>query len=351
MPAPTIGVLLINLGTPDAPTTPAVRRYLIEFLMDPRVLDIPAVARWLLVHLIIAPFRSPKSAAAYREVWTERGSPLRTAGDDLVEAVQQRLGSQFHVVLGMRYQNPSLRIAIDQLRSLSLDRVVVVPLFPQYSSAANGSAIQKFMEETSKDWNIPSIRILSEFYDHPGFIGAQAKVARDALRDFDADLVLMSFHGLPERHVKKSWQPGFSGCDLVGPCPAISAGNRYCYRAQCFATARALAQALGLSDDGYQVSFQSRLGKDPWVKPYTDVLLPELAARGVRRLAVVCPAFVADCLETLEEIGIRARADWKAAGGEDLRLIPCVNAEPEWADAVADMVRIEAGHRSEGPPA
>lgn len=343
MSDPTTGVLLLNLGTPDAPTTPAVRRYLREFLMDPRVLDIAPVARWLLVNLVIAPFRSPKSAAAYQSVWTERGSPLLVASQDLVAGVQERLGPSFRVALGMRYQNPSIAAALAELRRAPLDRLVVVPLFPQYSSAANGSAIERVFDELRASWNVPSVRVLADFYAHPGFIDAQADVARRALEGFDADLVLMSFHGLPERHVRKSWAEGFTGCDLRGPCPAIGPGNRYCYRAQCFATARALAAALDLPDDRYQVTFQSRLGRDPWIQPYTDVVLPELARAGVRRLAVMCPAFVADCLETLEEIGIRAREDWEAAGGEELLLIPCVNAEPAWCDAVAEMVRAEAG--------
>lgn len=343
MTQPTTGVMLLNLGTPDAPTTPAVRRYLREFLMDPRVIDIPALPRWLLVNGIIAPFRSPKSAAAYREVWTERGSPLRVAGDDLVLAVQEALGDDFRVVLAMRYQNPSIRTALRQLMTTPLERLVVVPLFPQYSSAANGSAIEKVMAELTGDWNIPSVRILSDFYEHPGFIEAQARLARETLADFDVDKVVMSFHGLPERHVKKSWADGFDGCDIEGPCPVVGAGNRYCYRAQCFATARALAAAIDLDEDDYVVCFQSRLGRDPWIRPYTDLVLPELAKAGARRIAVLTPAFVADCLETLEEIGIRAREDWAEAGGEELRLVPCVNAEPDWVEAVAQMVRIEAG--------
>lgn len=341
MAAPTTGVLLINLGTPDAPTTPAVRRYLREFLMDPRVIDISIVARWPLVNLIIAPFRAPKSAAAYREVWTERGSPLLTAGVDLTTAVQERLGDGFRVAFGMRYQNPSVRAALDSLLREPIDRIIVLPLFPQYSSAATGSAVQRVFDELGQDWNLPSVSVIADFYAHPGFIHAQAQVAREAIADFDPDLVLMSFHGLPERHVRKSWAEGFTGCDLQGPCPAIGDGNRFCYRAQCYETARALASAMELTEDRYRVSFQSRLGRTPWIQPYTDELLPDLAKAGARRIAVMCPAFVADCLETLEEIGIRAREDWRAAGGEELRLIPCVNADPRWADAVADMVRAE----------
>jgi protoporphyrin/coproporphyrin ferrochelatase len=341
--AATTGVLLINLGTPDAPTTPAVRRYLREFLMDPRVLDISPWVRWPLVNLIIAPFRSPKSAAAYREVWTERGSPLLTAGLDLADAVQERLGPSFKVALGMRYQSPSVRQALDAILAEPVDRVVVLPLFPQYSSAATGSAVERFMEELGAGWNLPNVHVIADFFDHPGFIDAQAAIAGEAIADFDPDIVLMSFHGLPERHVRKSWALGFTACDLTGPCPTIGDGNRFCYRAQCYGTARALAAAMGLADDRYRVSFQSRLGRDPWIKPYTDELMPELAKAGAKRIAVMCPAFVADCLETLEEIGIRAREDWRRSGGEELRLIPCVNADPRWAEAVAAMVREEIG--------
>lgn len=332
-------MLLINLGTPDAPTTPAVRRYLREFLMDPRVLDIGALGRWLLVNLIIAPFRSPKSAAAYREIWTERGSPLLTASEDLRDAVQAELGDGYAVALGMRYQNPSIASAIASLQPDTLERLIVLPLFPQHSSAATGSAIQEFFDRLGERWNVPSVHIIADFYDHPGFIEAQAAIAREVLTDFEPDMVLMSYHGLPERHVKKSWQPGFSSCDLEGPCPLITQGNRYCYRAQCYATTDALARALDLSPGAYSVSFQSRLGRTPWIKPYTDEVLPQLAEQGIKRLAVMCPAFTADCLETLEEIGIRAREDWRAAGGDALLLVPCVNAEPVWAKAVAEMVR------------
>ncbi|MFK7930490.1 MAG: ferrochelatase [Myxococcota bacterium] len=339
MPPRRTGVLLINLGTPDACTTPAVRRYLREFLMDPRVLDINPVARWLLVNLIIAPFRSPKSAHAYQQVWTERGSPLLTAGQDLSAAVQVALGDGYDVELGMRYQNPSIEAALQRLDPDTLDRLIVLPLFPQYSSAATGSAIQELFDVLGARWNVPSVQVISDFYDHPGFIQAQAAVAQEELANFGAEKVLFSYHGLPERHVQKSWKPGFTECSLKGPCPAMQPGNRYCYRAQCYATTRALQTALGLDDDTVEVSFQSRLGRTPWIQPYTDEVMPKLAAQGVKRLAVMCPAFTADCLETLEEIGIRAREDWKAAGGESLLLLPCVNAAPDWVDAVAQMVR------------
>lgn len=333
------GVLLVNLGTPDAPTVPAVRRYLREFLSDPRVIDIPGPVRFFLVNGIIAPFRAPKSTEAYQTIWTDRGSPLKFHGTDLVVAVQERLGQGFRVALGMRYQNPSLASAVAQLMAEGCDALVVVPLFPQYSSAATGSALQKVMEVVGALDSVPTVHTVADYFDAPGFIGAQAAVARAPLQAFDADRVLFSFHGVPERHVKRSWAAGFTGCDLRAPCPPVGPDNRFCYRAQCFATARALAAALALPDDGWEVAFQSRLGRDPWIQPYTDTRIEALARAGTRRLAVLCPAFTADCLETTEEIGVRGRELFQHAGGDDLCLLPCVNASAPWADAVADMVR------------
>ncbi len=330
------GLLLLNLGTPEAPTASAVRTYLAQFLSDPRVLDINAVGRWLLLHGVILRTRPAKSAHAYQQIWDPaRGSPLLFHSQDLVAAVGARLGADWRVVLGMRYGNPSIASALAELRAC--DRIVVLPLFPQYASSSTGSALEEIFRVAAAGPDVPTLAIVPEFYDDPDFIEAFAAVGRPVLDALGADHVLFSFHGLPERHMTAIDRSGSHCLRSDGCCDAITDANRRCYRAQSYATARALVRALALPDGGHSVSFQSRLGRTPWIKPYTDVVLPELAARGVKRLAVFCPAFVADCLETLEEIGMRARDQWKAAGGEELVLVPSLNATGPWADAVVAL--------------
>jgi ferrochelatase len=336
------GLLLVNLGTPDEPNPSAVRRYLDEFLSDPRVLDINPVGRWLLLHGAILRTRPARSAEAYQKVWhPERGSPLLYHSQDLVAAVQARLGDAWKVVLAMRYGSPPIRDGIAALRAARVDRIVVLPLFPQYASSSTGSALQEVMRVAAAGLDVPSLSIVPPFFDHPGFIAAFAAVGRPAIDELRADHVLFSFHGLPERHMtEQDRELGNQHCLASADCCArLTEINRRCYRAQSYATARELAGALDLADGGWTVSFQSRLGRTPWIKPYTDVLLDELAGKGVKRLAVFCPAFVADCLETLEEIGLRARDQFRAAGGEELALVPSLNATPAWADAVATMAR------------
>jgi ferrochelatase len=336
-----IGILLVNLGTPDAPRPAEVRRYLREFLGDPRVLDMPALARWLLLHLVILPFRPRRSAAAYAKIWTPRGSPLRCNGQDLRDAVAKELGPDYAVVLGMRYGRPSLREAADHLARADVARILALPLFPQYAEAATGSAVARLREEMARV-DAPPVEVLPPFYAEPRFVAALAGLAAPRLAAFRPDHVLMSYHGLPERQVRSSDASG-SHC-LARPdcCDAIGVANRRCYRAHCVATTRALAGALGLAREKHSFAFQSRLGRTPWIRPFTDQELPLLAARGVRRLAVLCPSFVADCLETLEEIGIRARASWESLGGEALELIPCLNADSAWVRTIADWMRERA---------
>lgn len=333
------GVLLVNLGTPNSTETGDVRRYLREFLSDPRVVDISPVGRWLLLNLVILPFRPAKSAEAYRSIWTERGSPLLTHGLDLRDGLQAELGDGFRVELAMRYGNPSIPNTLEGLVGQDLERIVVVPLFPQYSSAASGSALDRVFEVAGKMWNVPTMRTVAPFYDDPGFIQAFAEVARPVLRDFEPDHILLSYHGVPERQVQKSDPTGEHCLMAENCCSSIVPANRFCYRAHCFATSRALAESLALGPDDYTVCFQSRLGRTPWIQPYTDEQLPILYEQGFRRLAIFCPAFVADCLETLEEIGIRAKEDWAALGGEALELVPSLNATPAWVTALADLVR------------
>ncbi len=239
----------------------------------------------------------------------------------------------------MRYGNPSLRSALDKLSAAGTRTITVVPLYPQYASSSTGSTLERVYQLTGAAWNAPALRVVQTFFDHPAFIDAWVEVAGPALLEAQADHVLFSFHGLPERQVLKSDLSGRHCLQSAGCCDAVLAENRWCYRAQCFSTARLLANRLGIAPEHSTVSFQSRLGRIPWIKPYTDLLLGNLAQKGVRRLAVLCPAFVADCLETEEEIGIRARADFLRAGGASLTLVPSLNAHPAWVRAVVQMVR------------
>jgi ferrochelatase len=331
------GILLINLGTPDAPDPAPVRRYLREFLSDPRVLDINPIGRALLLNLIILPVRPKRSAAAYKKIWTAEGSPLLVHSRALAAALRERM-PEYPIELAMRYGSPAIEPALTRLRERSCDRIVVVPLYPHYAASSTGSSVERVYRIAAKLWNTPYITVVPPFYEHPAFIGAFAAVGRPQLEALAPDRVLFSFHGLPERHVIASADPNLC---VAKPdcCDHLVDGNRNCYRAQCFATARALAAKLGLASDAWSISFQSRLGRTPWIKPYTDEVIPALAKQGVRKLAVFCPAFVADCLETLEEIGIRARTDFQAAGGETLELMTSLNAEPVWVEALEQLVR------------
>ena len=344
MPSP-IGVLLVNLGTPDAPHAPEVRRYLRQFLSDPRVLDISPVGRWMLLNLVILPLRPARSAEAYRKIWRADGSPLLVYSRALAEQVRAAL-PDMQVELAMRYGNPSITAGLTALRDRGCDRIVVFPLYPQYAASSTGSTVEAVYRAAAGLWNTPYLTIVPPFYDDPGFIDAFAEVGAPVLAELRPDHVLYSFHGLPERHMHKSDVSGTHCLRSAECCAEIVAANRHCYRAQCFSTARALSARLGLAPETTTVSFQSRLGRAVWIRPYTDIVLPELARRGVRRVAVFCPAFVADCLETLEEIGIRAEEDFKKAGGESLRLIPSLNAHPTWVRAAADLVREAAPRRS-----
>ncbi len=331
------GVLLVNVGTPDSPAVRDVRRYLREFLSDARVLTMPKLLRWVLVHGVIAPFRGPKSAHAYRSIWSDKGSPLLVHSQNLAHALSQELGPSFVTRLAMRYGNPQMELVLSELIDQhNVDHVIVVPLYPQYSSSATGSAIAKVFDILARRVAVPSVRIIGDFYEHPAFINAQAQIAKERLAAFNADHVLMSYHGLPESHVRAT-SP--SHClETSDCCAAVTTRNRFCYRAQCFATSRRLAEALGLTSDGYTVAFQSRLGRTPWIKPYTDMILTDIRQKGVKRLAVVVPSFTADCLETIEEIGDRARADWRDLGGDDFILVPCVNQDSRWVKGLAAMI-------------
>jgi ferrochelatase len=334
-----VGLLLVNLGTPDSPETGDVRRYLREFLSDPRVIDIGALPRWLLLNLIILPFRPRRSGEAYEKIWTERGSPLLFHTQDLAEKVRERCGDNVVVDLAMRYGRPSIEDAFLRFKRRAVDRVVVFPLYPQYSSAATGSSIERIATVASRSWNTPFVHVVPPFYDHPAFIEACADVARPVLDEAPWERVLFSFHGLPERHCVKSDDTGAHCLKRADCCDRIVEANRNCYRAQCFATERALAAALGIPKERRIVCFQSRLGRSPWIRPYTDEVVVELARAGVKRAAILSSAFVADCLETIEELGMRASDSFKAEGGETLRLVPSINATDGWADGVVALAR------------
>ncbi|MCP3919279.1 MAG: ferrochelatase [bacterium] len=331
------GILLVNLGTPDAPESGAVRRYLREFLSDPRVIDIPAPVRFGLVNGIIAPFRAPKSAAAYREVWTDRGSPLLVHGLDLRDRLRERL-PEVSIELAMRYGNPSVAASLDTLRAASCNRILVAPLYPQYASSSTGSSLECVYRHAAEHWNTPYVEVLPAFYDDPRFLDAFAAVGRPVLERLRPDHVLFSYHGLPERHCTKSDESGRHCLAQNDCCASIVDANRNCYRAQCFATTRGLRERLDLDTSNSTITFQSRLGRTPWIQPYTDGELVRLAQTGTKRMAVFCPAFVADCLETLEEIGMRALENFRGAGGEELELVPSLNATPAWVDGLGAML-------------
>ncbi len=332
------GVLLINIGTPESTSVRDVRKYLREFLSDPRILDIHPVGRFLLLNCIILPFRPKRSAEAYQQIWTADGSPLLVESRKQALDLQSKLGNNYVVELGMRYGMPSIRVALDKLQAAGCHRIVVIPLFPQYSAAATGSAAQKVMSLVQDDWNLPPIEIRGDFFDHPQFIESVATTMKEEISDFRPDYVLFSYHGLPERHMEKSDMPNID-CNRKNPCPRIGPNNRYCYRAQCYETTRLIAQSLGLAAESHGLAFQSRLGRTPWIQPYTDELVEELAQKGIKRLAVATPSFVADCLETLEEIGIRLREQWLDLGGEDFMFLKCVNNHPSFIQALANLVQ------------
>ncbi len=330
--APKIGLLLINLGTPRSPEVPDVRRYLRQLLMDEHVLDMPAWRRFLLVELVIVPRRARRSAASYQKIWTHRGSPLLTHGQDLRDLVEVELGDGVAVELAMRIGEPSIRSALDWLEARGIDRLVLFPLYAQSSSASTGSSLQAVQAELARRGSALDLAVVPAFYAHPAYLEAKRRLAAPVIAEVDPDLVLFSFHGVPERQLKASGL----GCLENGSCCSAETGRRGCYRAQCLLSAEALAEQLGLAGDRYAVSFQSRLGRTPWIAPFTDLVLAEQARRGRRRVVVIS-GFVADCLETLEEIRIRGREIWLQNGGEGFELVPAPNGNAEWAKALVEI--------------
>jgi len=332
------GVLLVNLGTPDSPSTADVRKYLDEFLMDERVIDIPVFNRVLLVRGIIVPFRSPKTAKLYREIWDEKGSPLLYISKLQQSLLQDKLGDDYQVELAMRYQNPSIESALNKLKESLVESIRVIPLFPQYASASSGSVMQLVMELISKWQTIPPVSIVNSFHDNKLMIDVFVENARKHHPE-TYDHVLFSFHGLPERQLLKCDHTGNHCLKSKDCCETLNDTNKFCYSAQGHDTARLLAQELNIAKENYTVCFQSRLGKEPWVQPYTTDVLKKLAAEGKKRLLVFSPAFVADCLETLYEITVEYQEEFKALGGEHVQLVESLNDHPLWIEALEDLVK------------
>jgi protoporphyrin/coproporphyrin ferrochelatase len=326
------GVLLVNLGSPNSPAVSDVRRYLRQFLMDGRVIDMAYVPRFLLVNCCILPFRPKQSAEAYHKIWWPEGSPLVVISQRVTEQLRKRL--PVPVELAMRYQNPSIEAALGHLQAKGVEQVLMVPLFPHYAMSSFETAVEEVKREAVKA-RMPGPKVLPPFYDDPGYIAALAGSAQPYLEK-GYDHLLFSFHGIPERHLRKSDPTGSHCLTLPNCCNVPGPARATCYRAQCFRTVEAFIKKTGVKK--YSVAFQSRLGRDPWLKPYTDFEVIRFAKEGVRRMLVICPAFVSDCLETIEEIGMRAKESFVEAGGKELTLIPCMNEHPLWLDALEQLI-------------
>ena len=332
------GVLLLQLGTPNSPSTSDVRKYLKEFLNDPRVIDLPWLARTLLVNGIIVPFRAPKSAKIYKKLW-EHGngiSPLLDYTEKITTILQNNLSKEnITVEMAMRYQNPSMEIVLDKMHKANYDQIIILPLFPQYASASSGSAIEKAMNIIRKWWVIPEIKIVSQFYESKGYIDSIVERAK-AFDLANYDHILFSYHGLPERHVDKVYNDGL--CEDQ-PCESeINNDNKSCYKATCYATTRLIAKELNLQEKEYTVCFQSRLDKK-WLHPFSDKIVEEQAKKGAKKLLVFSPAFVADCLETIIEIGDEYQEIFEEFGGEKVQLVPSSNDHPRFIECLEELIR------------
>ena len=332
------GVLLVQLGTPDSPKTSDVRRYLSEFLNDPRVIDLPWLGRKLLVNGIIVPFRAPKSAKVYKELFdmNDGVSPLITHTENLRVKLQDRFkDGEVKIHVAMRYQNPAMYDVLEEMRKENYDHIIVLPLFPQYASATNGSALDLAMNIIRKWWVVPEVSLVGQFWDNEGYI--DSVVERGKAFDLSSyDHIMFSYHGLPDRHVDKIYE----GSDLCTdqPCETeVNDKNKFCYKATCYATTRLIAEKLSIPEDKYTVCFQSRLDKK-WLTPFADKVLEEQAAKGVKKILAFSPAFVADCLETVIEIGEEYQELFEAKGGEKIQLVPSSNDHDRFVDGLAQII-------------
>ena len=334
------GILLTQLGTPKAPTVSAVRPYLREFLNDPRVIDIPWLVRLILVNLIIVPFRAPKSTKIYQELWEEgdNASPLLTITTELTNQLNERLNDeQIFVHMAMRYQEPAMDRVLGEMQKENYDKIVILPMFPHYASSSSGSAIQRAMDIISKWWVIPELEIVNQFYDEPFYIDALVGQAKK--HDLSSyDHIIMSYHGLPDRHVDKVYDGKDNLCADHNCETVLDRSNKFCYKATSYETSRLIAAKLGLTEDDYTVAFQSGLDKK-WLTPFSDEVIEEFAKRGKKRLLVFSPAFVADCLETLIEIGSEYQEIFEEHGGETVDLVASCNTETVWVDGLADFIK------------
>lgn len=331
-------IVLMNLGSPDSTEVKDVKRYLDEFLMDERVIDKPWWLRALLVKGIIVPFRAPKSAAAYKSIWTEKGSPLIVISKQLRNALKKEVDEP--VAIAMRYGNPSPKAAFDELVKANpdLEEVIAVPMYPHYAMSSYETAVEYAKEQHKKGGYSFTLTTFKPYYNNDDYILALTESIRPYIEK-EYDQILFSYHGIPERHVIKCDPTGRHCLKVDNCCQVPSEAHDYCYRHQCWTTSNLVADRLGIPKEKRGFSFQSRLGRDPWLKPYTAVRLKELPAEGVKKLLVVCPAFVSDCLETIEEMGEEGREFFLHAGGESFDLIPCMNVHPLWVGALAKWAK------------
>ncbi len=328
------GVLLINLGTPDSPSVSDVRSYLSQFLNDSRVIDIPWLLRKILVNGIIVPFRAPKSAKVYKKLWTENGSPLLYHSINVKNLLQKELEGTHDVYLAMRYKNPSIPSVLEEMRKKNYDRLIIVPMFPQYASASTGSALDEVMRVIRTWWVIPELKIISQYYDHPLYIKAfEERGKQHNLAEYDH--ILFSYHGLPERQVDKVYDSDL--CANHNCEHEVDEDNKYCYKATCYATTRLLVEKLNIPKEKYTVCFQSRLDKK-WLEPFSDKVVEDCAKKGMKKILVFSPAFTADCLETTIEIGEEYQEIFEEHGGEKVQLVESLNSHPLWIECLKDIV-------------
>lgn len=330
-------ILLLQLGTPDSPKKSDVRKYLTQFLNDPRVIDIPWLPRTLLVNGLIVPFRAGNSTKLYKEIWDDKtGSPLMMHSVKLAEKLQKAVGSDYKVELAMRYQKPSMEEVLERMRKEGYHQITVFPLYPQYASSSTGTALQRFMEIVSKWWVIPEIKIISQYFDNDDYLNCVAN--RGKQHDLNKyDHIIFSYHGLPERQVDKVYTDG-NLCKDHNCETELTEENYYCYKAGCYQTTKALVEKLNIPEGKYTISFQSRLD-DKWLKPYSDKVVEDLARKGAKNVLVFSPAFTADCLETLYEIGTEYQEIFHKHGGEKIQLVESLNSGDDWVETIKKMIK------------
>ena len=330
------GALLINLGSPESPNPKDVKKYLGEFLMDERVIDLAKPLRTFLVKGIILNTRPKKSAKAYKKIWWKEGSPLIVLSQRLQDAVQKKVSVP--IGLAMRYGTPSIEQGIKELVDQGVDEIMLIPLYPQFAMATTETIL--VLAENIRDEKYPDLEftVLPPFYNHPDYVRVLSESIQEYLSDKDWEHLLFSYHGIPERHIRKS-DVTKSHCKIdKSCCQTTSKAHQYCYRHQCYETTRQVAEYLGLKEDRFSTSFQSRLGVDPWLQPYTDQTVARFAKKGTKKMAIVTPAFVSDCLETLEEIGMEAVEDFEEKGGEELHVVPCINTRKDWVNVMSRWI-------------